>query len=67
MENSSKGSSKRDMTFRGGRINLEIIHKVWKKNVSGINTLQVYDKLTDDHFIRIAHNYMQVHLAVQVL
>ena len=55
------------MIFREGTINLEMIHKVWKQSVSGINTIQIYEKLTDDHIIKNAHNRMLVYLSVQVL
>ena len=67
MENSGKATSSRDMTFRGRKINLEMIHKVWKENVTSINTLRVIQKLTDDHFIKNAHSRMRVHLSAQVL
>ena len=44
-----------------------MIHKVWKGSITGINTLRVYEKLTDDHFIKNAHSRMRVHLSVQIL
>ena len=55
------------MTFRGEKPNLEMIHKVWKETIMGINTIRVYEKLTDDHLVKNAHSRMRVHLAVQVL
>lgn len=67
MENSSKKSSNRDMEFCGGKINLGMIHNVWKTKLSGVNTLRVIEKLTEDHFIKNAHSRMRVHLAAQVL
>ena len=67
MGNSSKGSSKRDMTFCDSKINLEMIHKVWKGNVLGINTLWIYEKVTDGHFDKNTHSRMIVYLAVKVL
>ena len=66
MENSSLPKSKRNMEYRGSKINLGMIEKVWRGELGGINLLR-QSKLTDEHFNKNAHSRMRVHLAVQVL
>ena len=66
MDNSSFKKEKRDLTFRGAKINLGMIEDVWRQQTGGINMLRT-NKLTDEHFIKNAHSRMRVHLSVQVL
>ena len=66
MENSSYKKEKRDLTFKGKKINLSMIKNVWLKSIGGISLLRT-SKLTDEHFQKNAHSRMRVHLAVQVI
>ena len=66
MENSSSSKSSRNMCFKGGFINLNMVEKVWREMLGGYNCLRL-SKLTDEHFMKNTHSRMRVHLAVQVL
>ena len=67
MENSSDGSSGRNMKFIHDRIKLSMIEKVRRRNDSGLNTLRIIPKLSDDHFKKNAHIRMRVHLSARIL
>ena len=62
-------SKKRDLTFRGKRFNLALLHMIWTQigdgNVSGINNVRNY-KFGEEHFNLNSYNKMRVFLAVQI-
>ena len=66
MENSCYDKEKRDLVYKGRKINLGMIKRMWRKNTGGISILRT-TKLTDEHFHKNAHSQMRVHLVVQVL
>ena len=66
MENSSYDKEKRDLIFKGRKINLCMIKRNWRKNTGGVSILRT-TKLTDEYFHKNAHSRMRAHLTVQVL
>ena len=55
LENSGLDSEKRSMEFRGKKISLRMIEKVWHVYKGEINELQM-TRLTDEHFDKNAHS-----------
>jgi hypothetical protein len=66
-ECTGKPTSKREMTFKGKRIDLRMLHDLWKitDDATGLCGVRQYHFSTD-HFVKNSFSRMKVNLAVQI-
>ena len=67
LEISGSSNTDTDLSFRGHKLSLKILHQLWCASEISINdSIRNVNKLTKDHSFKNNYSRMRVHLAVQI-